>query len=334
MSATNKLTLRQRILISNFSSALSKALYWTRVSLLLLGVFLKPQQIDADADELEWYIPAAILPSDLQSYMNVINQFLEKPLDLGGKKATQLLSKKTKRRRRRAVSDDEGEAQLNSDDDEPRQKKAKKKKEKETYKSAQFIEDSDAEIDDEAFWARERAQRERTALLAADGKVTNMRTTGTKKRKKRAGDKKAVKRRRSTAASDAESEARKSTDAESDGEPKGLFDSPQETQSTPASTPPPPGSERAAPSPPPTRSAPKPKPKPRPRPAYKATTAPHEVEDDSGNQIPAEPAAVQTAISKKGEEHARGDEEESDGARLMNATRKKIGTVVFSDDED
>lgn len=54
-----------------------------------------------DANELEWYIPAAVLPSDLQSCLNVISQFLENPLDLEGKKASQLLSKKRRRRLRR-----------------------------------------------------------------------------------------------------------------------------------------------------------------------------------------------------------------------------------------
>ena len=60
-----------------------------------------------DADELQWYIPASIRPSELQDCLTVINQFLENPLDLGGKKATQMLSRKARRRKRRAVSDDE-----------------------------------------------------------------------------------------------------------------------------------------------------------------------------------------------------------------------------------
>lgn len=137
------------------------------------------------------------MPSELQSSLNVINQFLETPLDLNGKKATQLLSKTTRRRRRKAVaSDDEGAAlPSDADEEEPKKRKAKKKKEQVQYKSAQFIEDSDAEYgDDEAFWARERAARERTAIAAAEGKIASMRSAGTKKRK-RTGTGKASKKR-------------------------------------------------------------------------------------------------------------------------------------------
>ena len=36
----------------------------------------------ADADELEWHIPSAILPKDLQRCLNTINQYLETPIDL------------------------------------------------------------------------------------------------------------------------------------------------------------------------------------------------------------------------------------------------------------
>ncbi len=144
-----------------------------------------------DADELEWYVPAAILPEELQRSLNVINQILENPLDLGGKKASQLLTKKSSRRRRRRSPSVEGDAQLSDSDGEVHKKrKERKKKEKEVYKSAQFIEDSDVEysIDDEAFWKKEKALREKTALLAAEGKSTTMRETGTKKRKKRRTD--------------------------------------------------------------------------------------------------------------------------------------------------
>lgn len=144
-----------------------------------------------DADELEWYVPAAIFPEELQRSLNVINQFLENPLDLGGKKASQLLTKKNSRRRRRRSPSVEGDALLSDSDGEVHKKrKERKEKEKEVYKSAQFIEDSDVEysIDDEAFWKKEKALREKTALLAAEGKSTTMRETGTKKRKKRRTD--------------------------------------------------------------------------------------------------------------------------------------------------
>lgn len=73
-----------------------------------------------DADELEWYVPAAVLPSGLQSSLNVINQFLETPIDLEGKKAAQMIRKKRRSRRRRVSSasdnDEHGEFKEHSND--------------------------------------------------------------------------------------------------------------------------------------------------------------------------------------------------------------------------
>lgn len=137
-----------------------------------------------DADELEWYVPAAILPSDLQISLNLVNQFLETPLDLEGKKPTQLLSKKTRRRARRREPSSGPESEVD-DEDQPK-RKARKKKEEVQYKSAQFIEDSDAELgDDEEFFKKEAALRAKTALAAAEGINATMKPTGTKKRRKR-----------------------------------------------------------------------------------------------------------------------------------------------------
>jgi replication fork protection complex subunit Tof1/Swi1 len=165
-----------------------------------------------DADELEWYIPAGINLPDLQLPLTVIEQFEKSPLDLNGKRASQLLQKRRRRRRRRrrqpssSDSDPEGG---NSDSDAPR-KAARKARERETYKSAQFIEDSEEEYerDIDAFFAREAELRKRTALsaasvlvadasTAADGQqgqeqeqeqrhrhLGTMRATGTKKRRR------------------------------------------------------------------------------------------------------------------------------------------------------
>lgn len=134
-------------------------------------------------------MPAAILPSDLQSSLVVIDQFLRNPIDLDGKKASQLLSKKTHRRRRRrspSNSDDE----LVKDDEPTRKRREKKKKEEKQYKSAQFIEDSDAEYGDmEAFLEKEKTLREKAASAAAQsGKVATMRAMGTKKRRRKGKD--------------------------------------------------------------------------------------------------------------------------------------------------
>lgn len=134
---------------------------------------------------MQWYVPAAVLPADLEATLNVIERFLETPIDLEGKKASMLLKKR--RRRRVRESDDEDE------DDEVRVKRReKKKREKEEYKSAQFIEDSDGEYGDmEAFLERERGLRERAEVAGAAAEAgqgvrpMGMRAHGRKIRKRR-----------------------------------------------------------------------------------------------------------------------------------------------------
>jgi replication fork protection complex subunit Tof1/Swi1 len=144
---------------------------------------------------LEWYVPSGIAISELERIHRVITQFLEAPIDLDGKKASQLLSKKRLRRRRRSPSpaSDDDDAVL-SGDEPRRKKKEKKKKEKEQYKSAQFIEDSDEEYGDmDAFLEKEKAQREKASLAAAGdagARPPTMRATGTKKRRRKADGKK------------------------------------------------------------------------------------------------------------------------------------------------
>lgn len=157
--------------------------------LKLMFSLLKFTIYDDAGEELQWTVPAAILPSDLQSSLTVIDQFLQHPIDLDGKKASQLLSKKTRRRRRRR-SPSNSDVEL-VDDDEPKRKRREKKKKEETqYKSAQFIEDSDAEYGDmEAFLEREKALRDKAVMAAAQsGKIGTMRATGTKKRRRKGKD--------------------------------------------------------------------------------------------------------------------------------------------------
>ncbi|KDR76874.1 hypothetical protein GALMADRAFT_245966 [Galerina marginata CBS 339.88] len=149
--------------------------------------------LDQDADELEWYVPSTIAVVELQRTLNVINQFLETPFDLQGKRASEFLSKKRRRRRRRSPSPGSEDGALLSGD-EPRRKKRKEKKtkEKEQYKSAQFIEDSDEEYGDmDAFLAKEKLQRERASLAAGlegSNRPPTMKPTGTKKRRRKAGE--------------------------------------------------------------------------------------------------------------------------------------------------
>lgn len=125
--------------------------------------------------------------------MTVINQFLETPIDLEGKKPSQLLGKKTRRRRIRAPSESDADDDALDDENEPkrRKKKEKKKAEKEQYKSAQFIEDSDEEYGNiEAFLQQEKEKREKAILSAADGgQPTTMKAAGTKKRRRKASEK-------------------------------------------------------------------------------------------------------------------------------------------------
>ena len=130
-------------------------------------------------------VPAKIVPSVLQDRHDVIDQFLHHPIDLEGKKASELITKKARRRRRRRSQSPDEVGEL--PDDEPKRKKEKKKKEEKKYKSAQFIEDSDDECGDmEAFLEREKVLRERTARAAEEsGRVATMRAAGTKKRRKR-----------------------------------------------------------------------------------------------------------------------------------------------------
>ncbi|KAJ3842021.1 timeless protein-domain-containing protein [Lentinula raphanica] len=147
--------------------------------------------LDDDAEELEWYVPAAILPTELHSMITVIVQYLETPFNLEGKKATQFLTKQARRRRRRVVSTD-SDADENEEEPQKRKKKEKKKKEEVLYKSAQFIEDSDAEYGDlDSFLELEkqrRAKAENAAAALGSGKSGTMKTAGTKKRRRKAGD--------------------------------------------------------------------------------------------------------------------------------------------------
>ena len=149
------------------------------------------------------------MPFDMQSHLNVINQFLESPIDLQGKKPSELLKKKPRKRRPRHVELDEN--------GEPLAKKERKRKEEQKYKSATMIEDSDADEDEwAAFFEREKKLAERTALAsAATGTSGTMRATGTKKRRRNEGKKKRRKRGGNVTS---ESEAEKSG-SELDGGP-------------------------------------------------------------------------------------------------------------------
>jgi replication fork protection complex subunit Tof1/Swi1 len=118
-------------------------------------------------DELEWHIPKSEYPEALRTAHQTIANYLLDPIDINGKRPKQLLTKKRKRRARSISSNSSGSGD-DSDAEERKQRRKRKQKEAQVYKSAAVIEDSDAELgDDEAFFAKEKAQRERYDLKAA-----------------------------------------------------------------------------------------------------------------------------------------------------------------------
>ncbi|KZT08354.1 timeless-domain-containing protein [Laetiporus sulphureus 93-53] len=293
----------------------------------LLFRLVKFDVVKEDADELEWYIPAAILPSELQRSLNVIRQFLEKPLDLGGKKASQLFTKKTRRRRRHSPLPDANDDQ--SDDVAPRrQRKEKKAKEKQQYKSAQFIEDSDAEYGDmESFLEKEKMLREKTALAAsASGHVATMRRNGTKKRvKKNAGDEPSKRRRKRRTKVAGESEMMQvQNDAdESDESELNVFGSPKKSPSPLDSS-----SHQAR------------TPRPRPRPRFLAQRRPEDEDEDvepraeeqSGDSEAGSPSPNESLVDPANISNA---ESYGIGSPIVQVTKKKRRLqLVDSDEED
>jgi replication fork protection complex subunit Tof1/Swi1 len=146
---------------------------------------------ETDANELEWYFPAAITPDDLQKHLDVIARYLDEPIDLGGKAPSELIQKKratrrgTRRTRQSGNPSSSDEAQDTGDELQPKKRRTKRKKEEIQYKSAEFIDDSDIDFEaDTDFFAKEEALRRQAEAAAEEGKSATMRATGTKKRKR------------------------------------------------------------------------------------------------------------------------------------------------------
>ncbi|CAE6369742.1 unnamed protein product [Rhizoctonia solani] len=213
---------------------------------------------DDDALELEWHVPKQLTPSELQTSQNVIEQYLANPIDLQGKKAKDHLTTKRQTRRKRVEDEvsspsseeskglsESGEEDFLPNDEASVQKRAarraareerraakrqrreereskkreRKKKEVQVYKSAETIEDSDAELgDDDAFFARERELMEK-ANKAGQGAYASatMLEHGTKKRKNKEGGKKRMGKRAVNAPkSDADDDAASEKDEDQD----------------------------------------------------------------------------------------------------------------------
>ncbi|KAF9556074.1 timeless-domain-containing protein [Agrocybe pediades] len=285
-------------------------------NLKLLFRLCKCYILDQDADELEWYIPSAIAVVEMQRTLNVINQFLAEPFNLDGKKASELLSKKRRRRRRRSPSPDSDDAALSGDEHRRKKRKEKKKKEKETYKSAQFIEDSDEEYGGmDAFLEQEKLRREKAEQAATAGAVNlNMKKSGTKKRRRK-GDKddNAVykKRKSSAAPSSSAGDVLDLSDTDSDKSD----DSGVEVVSVSRVGSEAPDEDDLRPEP--LASS---RPRPKPRPKRRASTLPPSSPDkisDKGSQ-PASPLQVDQEISSS----------------TASASNIRTRRLIISDDED
>ncbi|KAI0265300.1 timeless protein-domain-containing protein [Gloeopeniophorella convolvens] len=283
---------------------------------------------DEDADELEWFIPAGTKLDALRQSLAVIEQFEKSPLDLQGKRAAQLLHKRRRRRRRRAASPG---SDADDSDMEAAPRRARKAREKETYKSAQFIEDSDEEFgrDIDDFFAREAALRERTALAAVDSAlgIGTMRSTGTKKRRLKpdgARGARTTKRRKGTGTStpvgsDAdEARAEEDRGGEDSDAGSGSGSPAQEHPAAPRARPRPRPRYRGAPGDSPPTSA-------------RSPGDPVEQEDDTGD---AHDGATGDAAPALASPRASDDEDarEASGAPL-GGTHRKARLVVSDEDE-
>ncbi|GJJ14718.1 hypothetical protein Clacol_008985 [Clathrus columnatus] len=291
----------------------------------LLCRLIKFCVLDDNADELEWYVPAALLPSDLSDSLSVINQFLENPIDLNGKKSSQFLSKKTRRRRRRAPSE-EPQSLSEEDPEQPALKKTRRKKEQAQYKSAQFIEDSDAELgDDEEFFKKEAALRERAALSAADEIHAGMKPSGTKKRKStaRSGDK-GKKRRKNSTGEETRSEGlgRMKDSSESDGsessETEEIIELGRSDKFSAELT-----------------SRPRPKPRPRARPSYRQETQAPQSESVVTDGLTHSPDTSKENVPVQKEPlFINGDDSDTNSdAPIPNKATNRRRIIAVSDDE-
>lgn len=255
-----------------------------------------------DADELEWYVPAGISPIDLRRTLKVIDQFLETPFDLQGKKASQFLGKKARRRRRKRSPSPESDDEDVVSGIKNKEKKKKKEKEKEVYKSAQFIEDSDEEYGDiEAFLEKEKEMRlkaKAVADAAGEGRTGNMKATGTKKRRTKGVDTRVGKKRKGAPSRSIDDDVNGSNHPSS-GDSDGEGD--VETIGSPKASPP----------------LEQPKDRPRPRPVRKKTAStPSPLAD--GNAT---------------EPEAMVDDDDPFVTSPIPSTARRKGRIVISDDE-
>ncbi|KAJ7608441.1 timeless protein-domain-containing protein [Roridomyces roridus] len=299
-----------------------------------------------DGSEPEWCVGADVPPADLERTRKVIKQFLVTPINLEGKKATELLTKTRRSRRARSPSlssesggefSDNGSGGEAGDGSGKHKKKKKKKggeeegrreraKKKELeYKSAQFIEDSDEEYGDiDAFLEKEKEMRERILRTAEEaGRSAPMKATGTKKRKKKdapVGEGKRKKKQR-----------------KADDEDEDVFGSRpvEEEDPTPPSRPRPKprfkGGRRSSPETAPETEdavADSPPQRPRPKPRFKGKVA--QVTPETGTLAQMDVDEDAAATVSAGVPEAGSSDEET----MRGLSRRRTNRLVVSDDED
>ncbi|KAJ7349333.1 timeless protein-domain-containing protein [Mycena albidolilacea] len=274
---------------------------------------LMPEEPDTD---LEWFVGADIPPADLKRTLKVIDQFLLKPMDLDGKKASDLLTKPRRTRRARSPTPDSdaddanaSDGGGNSDGDAPKKRKKRKEKEKEPpkkpeFKSAQFIEDSDEEYGDiDAFLEKEKEKRDKMALEAAETGKTNAQPAGTKKRRKKeapAGEGTSKRKKKRTSSSTAAEGGDGGAESEAD-----VFGSR------------PVGAEE------------RPRPRPKPKPRYK----PRNVEAGTSSPDTVPKSSEMDEDAQDVEPTVRAETRDSDEGTMALSGRKKSTRLVISDED-
>ena len=289
----------------------------------------------ADAEELEWYVPAAIVPEELQRSLLLINQFLEKPIDLGDKGTSSLLQRNRPKRRRRHLPSPTPEPSGTEDDEPRRRRREKKKKETRLYKSAQFVEDSDVdEAEWDRFFAKEKDLRERMKLNALkEGKdLATMKKSGTKKRRHKSEKTGEEKRKRMRGPGededgDGEDEPVRALvtvdldkDSDADSDDGGIFNPFASPKAGPSSrTSPAESVQEVQPQ--------KTKPKPKPRPRAKARAATPDVEEVQvvASASPSRTNSPPLDVS---------DNDEDEVVAIPRKVAKKKPLLISSDEED
>lgn len=233
---------------------------------------------------------------------------------------------KTRRRRtaRHTTSDAEDDEE---GDEKQRKRREKKKKEAKEYKSAQFIEDSDMEDDVlEAFFAKEKALREKMALVSAEsGKLATMKSKGTKKRRRGKKADSGEHKRTVDDEEDRDQENEGSDQALNASSDEDLLGLNQSIKSSTSANTPSRGAERHG-------NRPKPRPKPRPRPRLQKAVSPTGWNSDKLPSSSSSPSAQRSDATAHAVQELSDDDEVEVIQHKIGGKRRPV--VVTSDDED